>query len=63
MESIKIKFSSNAEILACNALPKLLDGESLDPHTLKLICAVVWNVIDQLEDTPELKKYNIKIND
>jgi hypothetical protein len=64
MESIKIKAFSNSEILTGNALGKLLnESEKLDPQAFKLINAVVWNVIDQLEDTPQLKKYNIKIND
>jgi hypothetical protein len=64
MESIKIKAFSNSEILTGNALGKLLnESEKLDPQTFKLINAVVWNVIDQLENTPQLKKYNIKIND
>jgi len=64
MESIKIKAFSNSEILTSNALGRLLnESEKLDPQTFKLINAVVWNVIDQLENTPQLKKYNIKIND
>ena len=64
MESIKIKPFSNSEILTGNALGKLLnESERLDPQTFKLINAVVWNVIDQLENTPQFKKYNIKIND
>jgi hypothetical protein len=64
MESIKIKPFSNSEILTCNALGKLLsESEKLDPQTFRLLNAVVWNVIDQLENTPQLKKYNIKIND
>lgn len=64
METIKIKTFSNSEILTSNALGKLLDdSDKLDIQTFKLINAVVWNVIDQLEDTPQLKKYNIKINE
>lgn len=55
---------SNSEILTCNALGKVLKkSEKLNPHTFKLINAVVWNVIDQVENTPQLKKYNIKINE
>ena len=60
---MKIKMFSNSEILTCNALGKVLKkSEKLNPHTFKLINAVVWNVIDQVENTPQLKKYNIKIN-
>ena len=61
--SISIKAFSNAEILAGNALGKLIGDEKIDPQTFKLINAVVWNVCDQLENTPQLKKHDIKIND
>jgi len=61
---MKIKITSNSEILTSNALGKVLSkSEKLNPYTFKLINAVVWNVIDQVENTPQLKKYNIKIND
>ena len=64
MDKLSIKIISNSEILTSNALGKLLHkSEKLDPQTFKLINAVVWNVIDQLENTPQLNKYNIKIND
>ena len=64
MENTKIEFKafSNAEILAGNALGKLIGDEKIDPQTFKLINAVVWNVCDQLEKTPQLKKHDLKIN-
>jgi len=61
--TIEIKAFSNAEILAGNALGKLIGTEKIDPQTFKLINAVVWNVCNQLENTPQLKKHNIKINE
>ncbi len=57
----KIKLFSNSEILTCNALENLKPGK-LDPSTFKLINAVVWDVVNQLEQTEELKKHKIKIN-
>ena len=57
-----IKIFSNSEALTLNALDKLNAGK-LNPQTFKLINAVVWNVVNQLEQTEELKKHNIKIND
>ena len=57
-----IKLFSNSEVLTLNALDKL-DSGKLDPGTFKLINAVVWSVVDQLEKTDQLKKHNIKIND
>jgi hypothetical protein len=57
-----IKLFSNSEILTLNALGKLKTGE-LNPKTFKLINAVVWDVVNQLEQTKEFKKLNIKIND
>ena len=61
--TLKIKPFSNAEILAGNALGKLIGNEKIDPKTFKLINAVVWSVCDQLENAPELKKHDIKINE
>lgn len=61
--TIKIKPFSNAEILAGNALGKLIGNEKIDPKTFKLINAVVWNVCHQLENTPQLKEHDMKIND
>tara|TARA_R100000935_G_C2746642_1_gene128086 strand:- start:41 stop:238 length:198 start_codon:yes stop_codon:yes gene_type:complete len=61
--TIKIKPFSNAEILAGNALGKLIGNEKIDPKTFKLINAVVWSVCDQLEKTPQLKAHDMKIND
>lgn len=61
--TIKIKPFTNAEILAGNALGKLIGKEKIDPKTFKLINAVVWNVCEQLENTPEFKEHKIKIND
>ena len=64
METIKI--ISTSEVLTLNALDQLKKQNinvSLDPHTFKLMNAVVWNVCKQVEQTKELKEYNIKIND
>lgn len=61
--TIEIKAFSNAEILSGNALGKLIGNEKIDPQTFKLINAVVWNVCNQLENTPQLKKHKIKINE
>mgnify|MGYP001028080888 FL=1 len=55
-----------SEVLTLNALEQLEKQNinvSLDPHTFKLINAVVWNVCKQLEQTKELSKHDIKIND
>jgi Fe2+ transport system protein B len=60
-----IQTFSNSEVLTLNALDQLEKQNinvNLDPHTFKLINAVVWNVCKQLEQTEELKKYDIKIN-
>ena len=61
--TINIKPFSNAEVLTGNALGKLIGDEKIDPQTFKLINAVVWNVCSQLENTPQLKKHELKIND
>jgi len=61
-----IKTFSNSERLTLNALDQLEKQNidiSMNPHTFKLINAVVWNVCKQLEQTEELKKHDIKIND
>jgi hypothetical protein len=57
-----IQIFSNSEILTSNALDKLDAFKGLNPHTLTLINAVVYNVCEQLENTEELKKHSIKIN-
>ncbi len=57
-----IQIFSNSEILTSNALDKLDAFKGLNPHTLRLINAVVYNVCEQLENTEQLKKHSIKIN-
>ena len=53
---------SNCEKLTLKALDKLDAFKGLNPHTLRLIMAVVYNVCDELENTEQLKKHLIKIN-
>jgi hypothetical protein len=38
------------------------DFGGLDPQTLKLLVKVVAHSLNQLEESPELKKLNIKLN-
>lgn len=62
---MKIKLYSTSEILTLNALEALRKqnvNTDLDPHTFKLINAIVYNVCSQLENTAELKNHNITIN-
>jgi hypothetical protein len=62
---MKIKLYSTAEILTLNALATIAKQKvntTLDPHTFKLINAIVWDVCKQLENTDELKKHGIQIN-
>ena len=60
-----MKLFSTAEILTLNALATLREQNidtRVDPHTFKLINYVVQDVCYQLEQTPELSKHNIIIN-
>lgn len=65
METKTIKIFSNAEILTLNAIETLSKqniNTKLDPHTFRLINAIVHNVCYQLEQTTELKQHNITLN-
>lgn len=62
---MKINIYSTAEILTLNALDRLAKQKintRVDPHTFGLINAIVKDVCSQLENTDELKKHNIIIN-
>jgi len=59
---MKVKLFNNAESLTLNALEDLNEFRGLEPQTLKLIIKVVGHSLNQLEQTPELKKLNIKLN-
>jgi len=59
---MKVKLFNNAQSLTLNALEDLKEFKGLDPQTLKLIVKVVGHSLNQLENTPELKKLNIKLN-
>ena len=59
---MKVKLFNNAESLTLNALEDLKEFKGLDPQTLKLIVKVVGHSLNQLEQTPELKELNIKLN-
>lgn len=59
---MKIKLFNNAETLTYNALADMEDFGGLDPQTLKLLVKVVAHSLNQLEESPELKKLNIKLN-
>ena len=59
---MKIKLFNNAEALTLNALEDLNEFKGLDPQTLKLMVKVVAHSLNQLEESPELKKLNIKLN-
>ena len=59
---MKIKLFNNAEVLTLNALEDLNEFRGLDPQTLKLLVKVVGHSLNQLEQTPELKKHNIELN-
>lgn len=58
---MKIKLFSTSEILTLNALDQL-KKTNLDPQTFKLINAIVFNVCDQLQNSEQLKKHKITIN-
>jgi hypothetical protein len=59
---MKIKTFTNAESLTLNALEDLNEFRGLDPQTLKLLVKVVAHSLNQLEESPKLKKLNIKLN-
>ncbi len=59
---MKLKLFNNAEALTLNALEDLKVFKGLEPQTLKLLVKVVAHSLNQLENTPELKKLNIKLN-
>ena len=59
---MKIKTFTNAEALTLNALEDLNEFRGLDPQTLKLLVKVVAHSLNQLEESPKLKKLNIKLN-
>ena len=59
---MKVKLFNNAQSLTLNALEDLKEFRGLDPQTLKLLVKVVGHSLNQLEQTPELKKYNIELN-
>ena len=59
---MKVKLFNNAQSLTLNALEDLNEFRGLDPQTLKLIVKVVGHSLNQLEQTPELKELNIKLN-
>lgn len=64
-KTMKLRIYSTAEILTLNALATIANQKvntTLDPQTFKLINAIVWDVCKQLENTDELKKHGIKIN-
>ena len=58
---MKIKMFSNAEALTMNSISNLaLKG--LDVNTYKIAVMIVKESLNQLEQTPELKKHNIELN-
>ena len=59
---MKVKLFNNAEALTYNALAYMEEFRGLEPQTLKLMVKVVAHSLNQLENTPELKKLNIKLN-
>ena len=59
---MKVKLFNNAQALTLNALEDLNEFRGLEPQTLKLIVKVVGHSLNQLEQTPELKELNIKLN-
>jgi hypothetical protein len=59
---MKVKLFNNAQALTLNALEDLNEFKGLDPQTLKLLVKVVGHSLNQLEQTPELKELNIKLN-
>ena len=59
---MKVKLFNNAQSLTLNALEDLNEFRGLDPQTLKLLVKVVAHSLNQLENTPELKEFNINLN-
>ena len=59
---MKVKLFNNAESLTLNALEDLNEFRGLEPQTLKLLVKVVGHSLNQLEQTEQLKKHNIKLN-
>ena len=59
---MKVKLFNNAEALTLNALEDLNEFRGLDLQTLKLMVKVVGHSLNQLEQTEQLKKHNIKLN-
>ena len=59
---MKVKLFNNAQALTLNALEDLNEFRGLEPQTLKLLVKVVGHSLNQLEESPELKKLNIKLN-
>ena len=57
-----VKLFNNAQALTLNALEDLNEFRGLDPQTLKLLVKVVGHSLNQLEQTEQLKKLNIKLN-
>jgi len=58
---MKIKMFSNAEALTMNSISSL-DIKGLDMNTYKIAVMIVKESLNQLEQTPELKKHNIELN-
>ena len=59
---MKIKMFSNAEALTINSISNLGFNEGLDMNTYKIAVMIVKESLNQLEQTPELKKHNIELN-
>ena len=59
---MKIKMFSNAEALTINSISNLGFNEGLDMNTYKIAVMIVKESLNQLEQTPELKELNIKLN-
>ncbi len=59
---MKIKMFSNAEALTINSISNLGINEGLDMNTYKIAVMIVKESLNQLEESPELKKLNIKLN-
>tara|TARA_R100001460_G_scaffold43241_1_gene79507 strand:+ start:131 stop:310 length:180 start_codon:yes stop_codon:yes gene_type:complete len=59
---MKVKLFNNAQALTLNALEDLNEFRGLEPQTLKLLVKVVGHSLNQLEQTEQLKKHNIKLN-
>tara|TARA_B100001564_G_C20138193_1_gene445369 strand:+ start:44 stop:244 length:201 start_codon:yes stop_codon:yes gene_type:complete len=57
-----IKLFSNSEALTGNAVANL-NINDLSFNQYNVINKIVWDVCNQLENTPQLKKHKIKLND